>query len=458
MTCKSSEPTDFIATAAGWSAKRILVGRIVLEEVSVATHEGALHLNSALVTLLEKTRRPRTGQSRFAEPLPLGAPARLLSKEAADFLEDMKRRGLAPSTISTQKHVFRLLTLAAGDIPASEVNAQHIREFWDVVRWWPERAGTKRKFRHMSDQEILAAGKASNRAPPAGETHNSLQGFLATFFNRLLRMRVISHSPLEAYGEIRSDLVDHDRRRPFNEDELRRVFDHETFIKWGRHFPHRWWCPMLALYTGARASEIAQLKIADVIVEKGIPCIALRKTIDEDLVGEAVRTRQRLKGRSSIRTIPIAQPIIDAGFLEFVEDAKATKHARLFPHLPSGVSRKTGKPNGNGYGAAIVAQFSRFLKLEHQMEKGLVFHSFRHLFISSLEEAGVPVERIASITGHTIKQTVPVLQEHYVHKQAETVRQRQVEDMAKFRPGVHLPRYRRGQFSAAYRKDARMYP
>lgn len=426
----------------------------------VASHEGTMHLNNALATLLEKTRRRHPGrQSRFAEPLPACTASRLLSQEAADFLEDMRRRQLSTDTIDNLKRVFRLLELATGDIPVSEITAGHIREFWDVVRWWPSNVGTTRKFKGLTDAQILEEGKRSNRPPPARATMDAAKRFLATFFNRMLRMRVISYSPLEAFGEIRDDLIEAGRRRPFEQAELRSVFDATHFVPWAKKYPHRWWAPMLALYTGARATEIAQLKIADIVCEAGQWCISFRKTVDEDLAGDpSMRTRQRLKGKSSIRVVPIAKPLLDAGFLDFLDDAKKVKHARLFPHLPAGVSKKTGLPNQGGYGQALTNQFSRFLKQKHGLEKGVVFHAFRHLFVTSLEEAGVAKELIATMTGHTIKKTVPVLETHYLHVRPAVLRQRQVEALGKFDPGVELPKYKKGQFKKAYGADARMHP
>lgn len=54
-------------------------------------------------------------------------------------------------------------------------------------------------------------------------------------------------------------------------------------------------------------------------------------------------TRQTVKGKSAIRRIPIHQAILNAGFLDYLEDLNATKHPRLFPNLSAGVNRTTGE-------------------------------------------------------------------------------------------------------------------
>lgn len=450
--------SDF--AGSGWSAKRIVIGRVVMEDVSVSSHQGTMHLNNALAALIEKTRRRKPAHSRYAEPLPAGTPARLLSEEAADFAHDMERRKLSPLSATQYQRAIRLLMLASGDIPVSEITAGHINQYLDVLRWWPANAGKSKRYRGLSDQQILELGKQSNRPPPAQATLDAGKRYLATFFNRLLKMRVIAFSPLEAFGDIGNDLVDVKRRRPFEQSELCALFEPSRFAPWANAYPHRWWAPMIALYTGARASEIAQLKVADILYEEGVWCVAFRKTLDDDLAGGDLgfRTRQRLKGKHSIRTVPLAQPLLDAGFLDFLEDARKTKHPRLFPHLPAGICKKTGQPNGAGYGASLSGAFSRFLKRECGMDKGVVFHAFRHLFVTCLEEADVAKELIASMTGHAVIKTVPVMQTFYSHMRPAVLRQRQVEALAKFDPGVQLPKYRKGQFARAYGADARLHP
>lgn len=85
--------------------------------------------------------------------------------------------------------------------------------------------------------------------------------------------------------------------------------------------------PNLALYSGARVNELAQLKVHDIVNEDGVWCIAIQLTVDDDLAdNEYFKTRQTVKGASALRRIPIHQAVTEAGFIDFVEDIKACGH------------------------------------------------------------------------------------------------------------------------------------
>lgn len=443
----------------GWGARRIKIGRFLFEDVRVETREGSHDLNDTLRMALDKSRRIRGAQSRYSEPLPASAPPRLLSIESADYLKAIERRGVTPSTLQAKTHMFKLLRLAASDIPVSDINSGHIREFWEVHRWWPKNAGIELRFRSMTDAQILAEGKRLNSPPPKPSSIMSTKRNLAAFFNHLLRVRVIHHTPIDPFLDIRDDLIGADARRPFTPAELSTLFDPVTYLPWARLAPHFWWGPILGLYTGARVNEIAQLKVADIIEHHGKMCIAIRKTVDADLANNPrMRSRQRLKGRSAIRFIPIADAVLDAGFLDFVADIRATKHPRLFPHLSCGVNKRTGEPNGAGYGRGLSERFSKHLHHVLDLPKGFSFHLFRHTLATSLESQGVAKELIATITGHEIKKVVPVLQEHYLHSQPSLLVTQQFAALALFNPPVKLPAYVRGQFAKQLGRGAKFHP
>ncbi|CEE68260.1 hypothetical protein XAC71A_850001 [Xanthomonas citri pv. citri] len=75
-----------------------------------------------------------------------------------------------------------------------------------------------------------------------------------SFFGKLVKAKAIPMSPMDAFPEIKKDLVV-DMNKPerlFNEEELQRIFSPKTFPAWAKKYPHRWWLPMISLYTGAR--------------------------------------------------------------------------------------------------------------------------------------------------------------------------------------------------------------
>jgi integrase len=458
----NTQDTILVATpilpSVGWSARTLRIGRVQLEFVSIHDTAGAYNFGEFVSTTLEGTKRKRAGRTatRYLEHLPNNVPARLLSEETADYLKDMERRELSRTALSCQRHHFRLLLLATGDIPVSRITCDHIRDFWDVMRWWPKNAGSQKRFEGLTDPEILQAGKDENREPPAHATLNLAQRQIAAFFNRLLKKRVIASSPLDGFGEIKKSLVQPETRRAFSGAELSAIFSQESFVPWANRFPHAWWAPLIGLYTGARVGEIAQLKVADVFQEHGVWCFHFRITPDANGA-----ITQSLKGASSIRIVPVAKQLIDAGFLDFMGDVREGGHPRLFPQLKLGVSKATGKNNGVSYGAGMSQQFASFLRKKHpNIEKGLAFHGLRHTMITYLGINKVPVDLIASITGHDDddRRSFPVLEKHYLHLPSAQLRKDQLAALDGFNPPVSLPKYVKGQFAKRFGPNAKKYP
>lgn len=439
----------------------IRIGRVEFRDVVLTGREAAINLQELFETACEKTKRYRTRKdgTRYPEPLPMATPARKLSVEIADYLRDMARRNLQSDTIDKTARSLEILRMACGDIPVSRIDHAHIYTLWDLLRWAPPGLTSDLAFKGLPAEELIARGKAAKVPAPADSTMELHRRFLTTFFSRLVKSRAIPFSPMEPFGERKRDLAeDPDRaERLFSDEDLQKIFDPAIFIPWASKFPHRWWAPILGLYTGARINEIAQLKVDDIVEERGTWCLAIRKTVDPDLKGSAgARSRQRLKGKSAVRRIPIPQPVLDAGLLDFLADIRDCGHPRLFPHLSAGVNRKTGETNAR-YSQALLVQFGRYLK-DLGFPKGVGFHAFRHTLATDLDNQGIRPEEVALITGHSVSKRVPVLQDNYYHRKPETVRLRQARALALYKPAVRLPMYRRGQFAERLGPEAKVYP
>jgi integrase len=445
----------------------VKVGRVKFCGVEISNAKSRTHFEELLRFALEKTARPgaRKNGTIYPPSLPLATPAGLLSEEIADYLLHMKRRNIRPSSIEASARSLSNLQKVCGDIRVTHIERRHIYMLCDLLRWQPRsRTHAGRELKLLSAEELIELGKSMDVPSPATSSFALQRALLSAFFNALLNAKAIAASPMDAFGKVRKDLVgvQPKRNRSLGDVELQRVFEPASFAPWAKKWPHRWWGPILGLYTGARIGEIAQLKVADISLEEDTWFIYLRVTADDDLAqAKGAKSRQSLKGPSAIRKIPIAQPLLDAGFLEFLEDIKEAKHPRLFPHLSAGINQKTGETNAR-YSQALVHQFGAYMKTLG-FSKGTSFHSFRHTLINSLISKGYTTSQIALITGHsTIGQVredeAPVIKGAYegmLPEQARPLSMRMLED---FTPPVVLPKYVRGQFKERLRDKKSFYP
>ncbi|MES2670646.1 MAG: site-specific integrase [Pseudomonadota bacterium] len=429
-----------------WTASNVRVGGVDFGTVQTTGREDTLDFIEAMKAADEMVAKAWAGTPKVPQHTASEPASPLLSEEIANHLNDLERRQLAADTITESKHTLRIFAAVVGNLPVWEIKATHVRAFLDAVRWWPERATIRPKYRHMSVLEIIDVGKRENVPAPSKHTLNKHNQRLGVFLNGLVALDLLSKNPLKAIKPDSDTSTDLDTGRPFTPDELCAMFEPARFTAWAAQSPHRWWGSMLGLYTGARVNEIAQICVDDVQEVNGVWGVFFWKN-----------TRgQKIKNRSSIRFVPIAKPLLDARFLDFLADMRECGHPRLFPHLPAG-TKKDGAPNGKGYGRQLSRQFGAYMKTLG-IEKGTAFHSFRHTLSTSLAEAGVSSPAIAQITGHAVSSQVPTLEKHYIHIAQTATLSMRLRTLGKFKPGVDLPQYQRGQFADALGKRSQLHP
>ncbi len=142
--------------------------------------------------------------------------------------------------------------------------------------------------------------------------------------------------------------------------------------------PVRRWVPWLCAFTGARVSEVCQLRVEDVVQLDGVWCLKIDPEAGP------------LKNRNSERTIPLHTALIAGGFLEFVGSLSA---GPLFAELPPD---KFGKRGGNG--TKILGRWVRSLGLtDRRLSPN---HSWRHRFKTLGRRYGLAPDIVDAITGH----------------------------------------------------------
>jgi integrase len=146
--------------------------------------------------------------------------------------------------------------------------------------------------------------------------------------------------------------------------------------------------PLLALYTGARLEELAQLSPDDVhqasyVDASGSQASAWIIRISD--MGEG----QEVKTATSRRRVPVHADLIALGFIDYVQTITGP---RLFPLLKTDSDGREGGLFGKWFGKHI-----RKIGI---VDRRMVFHSFRHLLKHTMRECGITEEVSDAITGH----------------------------------------------------------
>ena len=132
----------------------------------------------------------------------------------------------------------------------------------------------------------------------------------------------------------------------------------------------RYWLPLIAMYTGARQSEIYHLTLSDI---KKVDGVYVFDFVDHPEDGVYLKTKH------SRRKIPIHSMILKAGFLDYVKSREAEGQTKLFNQF---TQRNYSKQFGN---------LLKRLEIKHDKN---TFHSFRHSVTDALRKENVS-ERIA---------------------------------------------------------------
>lgn len=382
----------------------------------------------AIFTTLVEQRRAQVKASSAGIAAAASSRALRLSMAIAAHLGDLEGARLHAKTVLESRHTLRLFSeVVGGSTPVAELTQEHVRAFFAAVRWWPANASKRPEYRDLPVLEVFKLAKQNGEPEPAAWTIAKHRQRLSVFFVSLVASGDLAANPLAGVRSIATP-DNEDRGAPFSDDELQAIFG-TAFVPWASKYPHRWFGPMLGLFSGARVNEVGQLRVEDVDTVDGVPGFYVR----------AAAKGQSVKNKNSRRFVPLAQPLLAAGFLTYVDEARAAGHVQLFPNLPNST--------GLGFGRQLSRQFSAYIKGLGIEEKGQGFHGFRHTLADRLDAAGASAAAIGALTGHAAGQTV--LEKHYIHRSTLPDR---LATLARFSPPVTLPSYTPGQFNGSLKQ------
>jgi integrase len=384
---------DQVLIANGWPARVHTVGSISTKRVKVADapddHRSALAelVRRALIEMARRRRERLQGSPNGMSFDPLfangamvqpGATGRvaLLSQVAERWIEECGP-GWARATEIEFRAAARMLQEALGDVPVDRIDRAALREFKGLLLRVPLRSHPR-----YGRMPLLCTVEASANDPTVRRlAPPSVNKYLGAA-HMLMRWACDNGYRQDNPGaglKVPLGRRPDKQRRPVTAAELKMLFG----PTYARLRGARRWLPLLALYTGARLEELAQLQVTDVRRVHGVRVIAIEPG-----------NGKRLKSRSAERVIPVHLALERAGFLRYAASIRRAnpKGGRLFPELRPGARGDLSQGFSKWYG-----RYRRALGITGA-DVGM--HAFRHCFADGLRTTGIEPELRNALLGH----------------------------------------------------------
>lgn len=310
--------------------------------------------------------------------------------------EGLKR----PDGIKQDRMVVGLFsTFVGAQRSVASITAAEARDFRNILGKLPVNAAKRKEFSGMGLREIAIKNSGTTHKVLSAVTQARYLSTLSPFFSWLKSEVYIENQPFDGL-HLRVPKR-RNPRPPFSINQFNDILKsplYAGFEQTGKeHLPGsdkaddwRHWFPLICMLTGARAGEVAQLRVDNVNQEFGVWMISI--TEDD-------RTNQRTKNRKS-RVVAVHSKLIDIGFLEFCE-RQAVRAAKdscpfLFPDLVVGPDDQFGDRPSRWFRDYLV---NIGIKKDGD---GLGAHSFRHAMTDELRKADYSNDEIgAKVLGHS---------------------------------------------------------
>ncbi|MDF0535021.1 tyrosine-type recombinase/integrase [Shewanella sp. A32] len=337
----------------------------------------AREMNAAVESALKEIREPVLYYPA-AQPVPLAQlsmptenqedsklPPYLLSEAWSDFRAFKK--DWSHKVIRQNERYYELMKCLWEDVDVRSINKRMIKTLLSRFQDFPR--GNINPYCKLSVAELLEldAQSVADEYKVSGKLVKDLLKLCQSFFSAYLTIergvyQVAPTSNVRYEAKSKS-------YASFSDTQVRRIKAKAlTLDGWER------WSVLLAIYTGARRGDIT-----------GLTKSSLR--FDEDSQRYYLWISEG-KTEAATRAIPIHKELIRNGFLEFVRASKTT----LFPKLMSRPARMTHH----------VRELLDELEVPDVNDKGQRYslHSFRHTFITKVQQCGVPTSLFQTVVGH----------------------------------------------------------
>lgn len=381
--------------------------KLIIDPISPDRADIARRMMRAEIEGLERTLERDQGDYSGAPKDPIVKPATGTSREQAAPGEGIMElfeqyaaenpKGIAVDTIAqARRDVGSFVDYVGSTCPVHRIDKKAAREWKALLMKFPVKATESSAFAGMKLAQIVRHNEKVGKPVITVRTVNRYLAGFSAFCSWLVNHGYLDHNPAD--GMFLKKPKDK-TTVPFTTDQMNKLFKSPLFTgcqsadEWRNVAKpgnvmirdHRYWVPLVMLFSGARPAEIAQLSVADVRREHGHWIMHITT---EGEGGKSVKTE------GSMRVLPVHDELIRLGFIKYRDGMESAGHARLFPEA---------KRNQRGQ---MIAEFSRefgryLTRLGMKTGRGLSLYSFRHGAADALRRAGHLDEQFGFILGHT---------------------------------------------------------
>ena len=280
-----------------------------------------------------------------------------------------------------------------GDLRLGDIDKGKARDFRDALA--KVRTRLPRKLLKLPLRDLLKLGLSHLPIAHANTINKSLNILSAIVAHAMREGKMDGMTsyvnPFQGI-KLSVDNREADGRGIFEAADLRAIFSTPVYANGSR--PQggggeaAFWLPLIALFTGARQSELAQLRIED-----------LREDPESGLWFFDIGTEggRSIKTASSRRKVPVHGHLVSIGLLRYRQsliNQKQTALGDLWPDIKSDAEGRRPGPWSKW--------FNRYLRVHAKvLDASKVFHSFRHTFKRMCRDAGIGEELHDALTGHS---------------------------------------------------------
>lgn len=381
--------------------------RLLVDEGSDEYRELCVLMTRAEIEGLQRTLERDEGDFTGAPKDPIVKPASGIAREAAGpgetimevfeiYARENPNQIKSDTLAQARRDVGLFVDHVGSTFPVHRIDKKAVREWKALLLQYPIKATETKAFAGMKIAQIVKHNEIVKKPTISAPTVNRhLSGFSA-FCTWLTNHGYLSANPVADMFLKKSK---EKTTKPFTVDEMNVLFKSPFFTGcqnddaprfWSKPGnvlirDHRFWVPLIMLFSGARPAEIAQLGIDDVRQDRGHWIMHITT---EGEVGKSVKTA------GSMRVVPIHPELVKLGLLKHHAALKKQAEKRLFP---------LAERNERGQMIATFSRdFPRYLtKIGLKEGRGLSLYSFRHGAADALRRAGFLDEQFGFILGHT---------------------------------------------------------